>query len=187
MVMKSSTKFLLVAATGIILLTHFTLTGIYSFQGVPVSDRVRAVSNAYAIPFFHQNWKLFAPEMPNYDCFLWVRTKENVAWSAPFRISEKADCGYSSKITYMEFSIANALAIDLAANMFWENGQRNLSHVEQGLAYGRAVYFAERMCRRHLEIPADSLQVQLHFHFHERGHMNQQTVIEFSKTPLKKV
>jgi hypothetical protein len=87
----------------------------------------------------------------------------------------------------MEFSIANALAIDLAANMFWENGQRNLSHVEQGLAYGRAVYFAERMCRRHLEIPADSLQVQLHFHFHERGHMNQQTVIEFSKTPLKKV
>jgi Family of unknown function (DUF5819) len=185
--MKSSTKFLLVGAAGIILLTHFTLTGIYSFQSLPVPETVRTVSNSYAIPFFHQNWKLFAPEMPNYDCFLWVRTKENLAWSTPFRISEKADCGYSSKVTYMEFAIANSLASELAANMYWENGQRNLSKVEQSLSYGRAVYFAERMCRRHLEMQTDSIQVQLHFHFHERGKTNTQTVIEFSKTGLKKV
>jgi hypothetical protein len=184
--MKTSTKILLTLGTGIILLTHFTLTGIYTFQELPVSENVRAISNAYTIPFFHQNWKLFAPEMPNYDCFLWVRTKENSMWSAPFRMSERGNFGYSSKVTYMEFSIANALANELAANMYWENGKRNLTRVEQSLSFGRAVYFAERMCRRHLDLQADSLQIQLQFHFHERGQNSQQTTIEFSKIELKK-
>lgn len=184
--MKTSTKYILVIGTFFVLFIHFLFTSIYVFQEPRIPGILRGMSNSYVIPFFHQNWKLFAPEMADYDVHLYVRARENGTWGIPFRISEKGNYHKTSKVTYMEYSIANSLANELAANMYWENGERNLSKVEQSLNYGRAIYFAERMCRRHFQIETDSIQLQLNFHFHPREKNAQQVQIAFSKTQLKK-
>lgn len=49
---------------------HTLLLAAYTFPRSLVPERLRVIGQAYARPFFHQEWKLFAPDPPLCACEL---------------------------------------------------------------------------------------------------------------------
>ncbi len=58
------TAFTLLLIAGLV--THFSLTLIYCFRD-NMPYKANAVADRYMVPCFHQNWKLFAPDVPMYN------------------------------------------------------------------------------------------------------------------------
>jgi hypothetical protein len=58
------------------LVMHFALTTVYSFRD-NMPYRAYALADKYSVPCFHQNWKLFAPDLPKYTVQLEYRTVIN--------------------------------------------------------------------------------------------------------------
>jgi len=46
---------------------HFALTSIYSLGGSALPEKIQTTAYRYSVPFFHQNWKMFAPSVPEYS------------------------------------------------------------------------------------------------------------------------
>ena len=63
----------LMVAVGLVFTAHFALTTLYDLPSNPISVRYRALTNAYVLPLFSQNWSFFAPTPPNRDDFLIAR------------------------------------------------------------------------------------------------------------------
>lgn len=179
--MKKRTAVLVFFLSVVLLSAHFILTGIYSFQMLPVPWQLRSFSNTYSAPFFHQNWKLFAPVVPEYSQQLYVRYYYNDEWTEFQDVSEKFGFGATSKVEYMEQTTCSGLAYQLANNMYWVNGEQRLDRVQQSLDYGRAVYFCERMLRFKGNIHADSLQLQVHFKFDPINKPEETVDVEFPR------
>ncbi len=55
------------------LAVHFALTTIYCFRD-NMPYKAYALADKYSVPCFHQNWKLFAPDVPKYTVQLEYRT-----------------------------------------------------------------------------------------------------------------
>jgi hypothetical protein len=63
----------LIVAVGLVFAAHFALTTLYDLPHNPISARYRALTQAYVLPLFSQNWSFFAPTPPNRDDFLIAR------------------------------------------------------------------------------------------------------------------
>jgi len=148
------------------LIGHFVLTIIYSLQGAPVPPPVREISNRYAIPLFHQNWKLFAPQVPEYDNQLEYRFQSPEGWSEWADVSGSHGYSRGSKAEYMEQTLTGALAWQLANNLYARNQRLELERIVNSFDYFRALHFTRRMHARHaFETAPDSIQMRVRFRF----------------------
>jgi len=62
-----------IVAVGVVFVAHFTLAMLYDLPNNPISARYRALTYAYVLPLFSQNWSFFAPTPPSRDDFLIAR------------------------------------------------------------------------------------------------------------------
>ena len=120
----------IIAVLGIsFLVIHFALTSIYSMDFLVLPRSVRQVSQIYTVPFFHQNWSMFAPEVPEYDLQLQYRFPTNGVWSEWNETTESCGFEYRDRAEYLEQSICSGLAYQVAQNIYFENGVRKLDRI----------------------------------------------------------
>lgn len=145
---------------------HFAMTGIYSMDFAPVPRSVRAVSQAYAVPLFHQNWSMFAPEVPAYSLELEYRYDQNDVWSNWRGINSFMDLNNHPKVYYMEQSICSGLAAEVGRNMYFENGDRKFDVVVKSFDYSKAIFFVHQLHNRtQTERLSHQMQMRMMFHF----------------------
>jgi hypothetical protein len=148
------------------LFLHFGLTLIYNFQQLPVPGKIRNFSNAYCAPLFHQNWKLFAPDLPEYNVNLESRFYKNGQWLDWKDVSEGNGFAADGKMEYVEQSITSGLAYQVANNLYTANSRVQFDHIVESNEYHRAIYFAAELARRvAVEDVGDSIQLRLQFRF----------------------
>jgi hypothetical protein len=160
-------KHRIIAVVGIsFLVIHFALTSIYSMDFLVLPRSVRQVSQIYTVPFFHQNWSMFAPEVPEYDLQLQYRFPTNGTWSAWNETTESCGFEYRDRAEYLEQSICSGLAYQVAQNIYFENGIRKLDRIEDAFDYGKALNYAMKMHEHfYSKEIEDSLQIRLQFVF----------------------
>ncbi len=148
---------------------HFMLTGLYSFQALRVPIPVRTVANTYAAPLFHQNWKMFAPDIPEYDHQLEYRfsRKDSLQpWSEWHDVSSFNHFGSRSRIEYMEQSLTGGLSWQIANNFYQKNSVPQFDRVLTSFDYQRALFFTASLHERIQGHPIeDSLQLRIRYRF----------------------
>jgi len=145
---------------------HFALTTLYSFQPVPATEFMRYVSTRYSAPLFHQNWKLFAPSVPEYDCQLEYRFPENGKWSFWRDVSAGNGFSYNSRIETLEQSLTSSLAWQIANNLYSRNQRAQFDRIVSSFDYQRALFFTHTLHGRIQPAPIqDSIQVRVRFRF----------------------
>jgi Family of unknown function (DUF5819) len=160
-------------------LVHFGLTSVYNLQQAKVPDSLRQLSNAYSAPLFHQNWKLFAPHIPEYSVDLEFRIPEGADWSAWQDVSFGNGHTSHSKIEYMEQSMCTALAWQVANNLHQEAEGHEFDRITASFDYSRAIYFAHELYLRKTGIDLrDSMQLRLNFRFNPPMGMQEKSGID---------
>src|SRR5690349_17586122 len=86
----------------ILLAGHFAMVTLYSFRDDVANARLRNLADRYSIPAFHQNWKLFAPDLPAYNVELEYRWTDAGGWSAWKDVSESFGFDKTSRIETIE-------------------------------------------------------------------------------------
>lgn len=166
--MKNRPLLLLFAVVIFIMaVVHFALTSIYSLGQLPLPEKVQTVAYRYSVPFFHQNWKMFAPSVPEYSNQLEYRYKNNGQWTT--WLDATASHGFSehSRMEYVEQTINDGLSWQIANNMYVENKTRQLDRVMESFDFGRAVYYILEMSERDGSKSQmnDSIQLRIGFRF----------------------
>jgi len=155
-----------VMVLAVLFVMHFLLTSLYSFQKLRLPGTVRSVSTRYTVPFFHQNWKLFAPEVPAYDSQLEYRYSNTGSWSEWNDVSHSLGHGSHSKVEYIEQVLVGSLAWQIANNLYVEGTRARYDLIAQSFDYGRAVFFTQRLHELSWGEPIhDSLQLRVAFRF----------------------
>jgi Family of unknown function (DUF5819) len=145
---------------------HFLMTIIYSTDFFVLPRSVRAVSQAYTVPFFHQNWSMFAPDVPDHEYQLQYRYPENGQWSAWQEITESCGFDYRDRIEYVEQSLCSSLGADVARNLYFTEKIRHTDRIEEGTAYNKALFYVIKMHNTYRQpLLRDSIQIQLEFRF----------------------
>lgn len=164
---KLSKKLTYISWAGLVVLAfHFIMVGIYALDFVPLPAPVRSMSTSYTVPFFHQSWTMFAPEVPAYDVQLEFRVKANDHWKS--WQDATSTYGYDSRhrMEYIEQSICSGLSSVVANNLYYENGIQKLDAITKSFDYNKAVYFVYEMHERHVGSDIqDSLQLRLTYQF----------------------
>jgi len=143
---------------------HFLLTTVYATREVPVPETVREWSDAYSIPLFHQNWKLFAPGVPEYNVELRYRVLSRGEWSEFTDASNGNDV--HSVTETIEQSICTGLGWQVANNLYYDDIGQKFDRIVASGHYQRALFFiVRRLDSPGKQIPIDSLQMQLQFRF----------------------
>lgn len=167
---------------------HFALTTVYSFQYLPVPSGVREASQTYTVPFFHQNWKLFAPEVPAYDNQLEYRYAANGTWSAWSDVSGSLGYAPHGKIEYIEQVITGVLAWQIANNLYQRNQRMQFDRIVQSFDYRRALYFTKQLHEQTTgQTSGDSLQLRVKFRFTpppDKAYTFQSSYLEFPVYPF---
>lgn len=167
---------------------HFALTTVYSFQYLPVPAAVREASHTYTVPFFHQNWKLFAPEVPVHDNQLEYRYAANGAWTGWSDASGSLGYAPHGKIEYIEQVITGALAWQIANNLYQRNQRMQFDRIVQSFDYRRALYFTKQLHKQTTgHTPGDSLQLRVKFRFTpapDKAYTFQSSYLEFPVYPF---
>ena len=183
--MKKSTKYILAGSAFFLLTLHFSLSALYAFRLQYNSPLIEAVANKYGFPFFHQGYSLFVP-MAEFDDFIEVRYREGGKWTEFGEIGDRYEYTVDSKLRQFEEYTTASLNIQIANNLYWKDGVRQLERIEKSSDYGRAVYFCQRLERArrkltHSHTYIDSMQVRLVYHFHSLNGEKKNDVFEFSK------
>lgn len=153
----------------LMMIAHFSITGIYVLRQLPVPEVVRIWTDIYSAPLFHQNWKLFAPDVPEYNTELEFRNYKNGAWSNWSDVSLANGYAVPSPIETIEQSICTSLAWQVSHNFYTKDTRQQFDRIVASFDYGRAIYFAHALYERtHGEATGDSLQLRLAFRFHPK-------------------
>jgi hypothetical protein len=170
--------FLILAAAA-----HFTLTSVYSFYTVSVPSRLRGISSTYSVPLFHQNWKMFAPDVPEYDAQLEYRYPGAGGWSDWGDVSGSNGFGRRSRIEYMEQSLASSISWQIANNLYSRNARVQFDQIVSSFEYNRTIYFAAKLHEQSkAQALADSMQLRVKFRFTpamKAAHSYQMSYLEF--------
>lgn len=145
---------------------HFAFTLLYQ---LPVNESevpLKRIAYRYSVPFFHQTWKLFAPDVPEYDVQMHYSVHLTDGWSGWEDAAMSAGWGAGSVVETLEQSMASGLTWDVARNVYYRNDSVQFDRVMNGFAFGRSVYFLHGLCKRvpHLQ-NADSVRIQLQYRF----------------------
>ncbi len=151
-------------------LWHMLATVVYTTHW-PAQGALAQWSYQYMVPLFHQNWALFAPNIPEYDAQLIYRTSNNdtqAAWSE-WRDASGA-CGYDdfSKPEVIEQNILVQLNYELYSNYYSIDGVPRLDAMVKTAAYNKALYYAGRMHEK-CNGPWQGIQVAVVYRFPQKG------------------
>jgi Family of unknown function (DUF5819) len=149
----------------IAMVVHFSIVLCYSFRdNLPV--RITAKADRYCIPLFHQNWKLFAPDLPQYNLELEYRAARFGNWSDWNDASAHFNFQTTSRIETIEQGFNTSLGWQVMNNLYQKEGRTQFDRIVQSNAYASALYFVLKMEEiYHKQEKPDSVQLRLHFRF----------------------
>jgi Family of unknown function (DUF5819) len=164
--MKSRLRNIMVVGLMIWAIWHIVATLIYTTNW-PTKGVLASASYSYMVPLFHQNWSLFAPNIPEYDAQLIYRAwpvDSNATWSSWCDVSVAAGGDDFSKLEVIEQNILVQLNHQLYSNYYSVDGVPQFDAMTKTGAYNKALYFAGRLHER-LVGPWRSLQIAVVFRF----------------------
>lgn len=156
----------LFAVLGLWCVVHLIATVVYTLHW-PADGLLAQWSYRYMVPLFHQNWSLFAPNIPEYDAQLIYRSSANdslVDWTVWKDVSLACGYGDFSKMEVIEQNILVQLNHQLYTEYYSVNGEPQLDAMVKTAAYSKALYYAGRMHEKYTG-PWSSLQIAVVFRF----------------------
>jgi hypothetical protein len=170
-----------VLALIVALVVHFSITLIYVFRDdMPIA--LNQKTDRYMAPVFHQNWKLFAPDLPRYNCELEFRLAINNEWTDWKDASAFYGHGKSSPLETIEQNILTQLNWQLLNNLYSKNGERQFDRIVRSTAYTDAMFMVMKMHRNaNPDKREEMMQVRIRYQFTPSpGQQNAATeIIEF--------
>lgn len=161
---KSIHRFFVLALLSLLLI-HFTMTLIYTF-GAGASGKINHISQQYMVPMFHQNWKLFAPDLAKYNTDLQYRFANEKGWSNWLDVTEHFGFDKYSRIETVEQGFNSALNWQVVNNYYSLQGRPQFDRLVQSPAYSSALFMAMKMHKTFLPGERlDSVQIRLHYRF----------------------
>lgn len=148
------------------MLWHLLATLVYTAHR-PANGWLASAGYRYMVPLFHQNWSLFAPNIPEYDAQLIYRAlpvDSNAIWSTWCDVSVAAGGGDFSKLEVIEQNILVQLNHQLYSNYYSVDGVPQFDAMTRTGAYNKALYLAGRLHEKHVG-PWRSLQIAVVFRF----------------------
>lgn len=144
---------------------HFSFTLIYSFKPEG-PGKISHLAQRYMVPMFHQNWKLFAPDLAKYNTDLQYRFFNKKGWSNWLEVTEHFGFDKYSKIETVEQGFNSALNWQVVNNYYSLDGKPQFDRLVQSPAYSSALFMAMKMHKTFLPGEAlDSIQIRLHYRF----------------------
>ena len=163
--MSSRIKIYAIVGTSVLML-HFILTVIYATDFLVLPRSVRQVSQAYTVPFFHQNWSMFAPEIPEHENELEYRFAQKGNWSSWRDVTAVHGFEKGSEMEYIEQSISSSLTRQIANNLIVKDGQYDFSTIQNSFDYNKALYYCLLLHEKSTgEVLRDSIQMRSKFIF----------------------
>ena len=150
--MKSGWKSGVIGLVVFWMIVHLIATVCYTTH-CPSSGLIASMSHRYMVPLFHQNWSLFAPNIPEYDTQLIYRAipdDSSTTWTNWADVSAGAGHGEFSDMEVIEQNIMVQMNYQLYSNYYSVNGQPQLDAMIKTGAYNKALYFAGRMHEKHV-------------------------------------
>lgn len=161
---------------------HFILTGIYCFSKAPRTNVFTHLGEQYSVPMFHQNWSLFAPDVPKYDVQLEYRTAIKGSWKPWQDASQSNGFGSRSRIEYIEQNINTGLAWQVVNNLYQSNNSVQFDRIVASNSYRQALHLVAGLVERTFDSEPDSLQLRMNFRFtpaQDKAYTFQTTKLEF--------
>lgn len=171
-------------ALALVCLVHFFFITVYSFrENFP--RELTGLSDRYTIPLFHQNWKLFAPDLPRYNAELQYRIagQGQSGWSGWKDAS--SDFGYDehSRVETVEQGFVGQLGWQVMDNLYSKGGKKQFDRIVQSNAYASSLFMVLKLHQlQHPEFQLDSVQIRLEFRFtpaQEMAYNFQTSYLEF--------
>lgn len=161
---------------------HFVLITLYCFRD-DMPTRVNAYTDRYAIPAFHQNWKLFAPDLPRYNVELEYRYAKQAGWSEWRDASHSFGYSSASRMETIEQGFNTSLGWQVLNNFYSRDGRKQFDRIMQSTDYARSLFYVLKMHQIHVEkeLP-DSVQLRLNFRFTpppDKAYTFQTSTLEF--------
>ena len=163
-------------------LLHFLFITLYCFRD-DMPFQINAYTDRYAIPVFHQNWKLFAPDLPRYNVELEYRYAQTSGWS-DWR-DASASFGYqsNSRMETIEQGFNTSLGWQVLNNFYSRDGRKQFDRIVQSTDYARSLFYVLKMHQIHVEKKQpDSVQIRLNFRFTpppDKAYTFQTSTLEF--------
>lgn len=166
MILSKAKLVTLTAALGTAALgMHFAFTLIYTFPGVPVPPKAHALSYQYMVPMFHQGWKLFAPDISNYNLTVSRRCFTQGAWVDRGPIDQSLP---HSRLPYALAKITPPLTTalnDSVKGLYYVDQQARYDRVMTSGAYKSVIYYLLKEEVHHNGTAPDSIQLTLSYTF----------------------
>lgn len=166
LVLKPVHRYLMLLAVGVFI-HHFVVTLIYAVDELPVHASVREHANRYSVPFFHQGWKLFAPDVPEIHYEVRYAVSAGDEWH-PFRdVNELQGVSNHHRMAYTSQKLQMYLASELRRKLYFGDSAEieGLDDVAQTAAYHRMVYYISKRHERANGVEPDSMLVTFWVHF----------------------
>jgi hypothetical protein len=166
----------------LMLCVHFVFVVAYSFrdqlpnQATPLVDR-------YVVPMFHQNWKLFAPDLPKNDTQLEYRYYREGGWYDWVDITAECGHGRFSRMETIEQGFNTQLSWQIINNFYAKDGRAQFDRIIQSPSYASALFYTLKMHQLHIDpVQPDSIQIRSVFRFTpppDQAHSYQYSMLEF--------
>lgn len=162
---KRPTRIVIWAGTAA-LLVHFAMTLIYTVPGVPVPAKAHGLAYRYMVPMFHQGWKLFAPDVPDYQIDVLFRYRpKQAAWQDWQSIQDvHGDARMHYALAKMSGPLSTALN-DEEMGLYYVDSIPQFDRVETTGAYKAMVYYFIKEFQSRNQTPPDSLQLLFYYRF----------------------
>ncbi len=135
------------------------------------------------MPLFHQNWKLFAPDLPVYNAELHYRIAHSGSWSGWADVTTSFGYGTSSRMETIEQGFNTALAWQVMDNLYSKAGKKQYDRIVQSNAYASALFYLLKMQEIHQpDAQVDSVQLRLEYRFtppYDQAYTFQKSWLEF--------
>jgi len=161
---------------------HILMISIYSFrENMPFA--ATRISDRYAVPLFHQNWKLFAPDLPKYNAELEYKVSKNGSWTDWQDASHSFGYGVTSRVETIEQGFNTSLGWQVINNFYTRDNRKQYDRIVQSPAYASALFFVLKMYQLHVDpVSPDSIQLRMQFRFTpppKQAHNFQTSFLEF--------
>lgn len=149
-------------AAVVVIIHHFACTLVYSTPDLNWPRTARDYAERYSVPFFHQGWKLFAPDVPNLHYAVFYRFSEDGQWSVWEDTDEMPAVSRHHRIGYMSRKLQMYLASDMRKNLYTDSmGVLQYDRIVIAKPYYRMVYWVVRRHEILHGIRPDSVQLRM--------------------------
>ncbi len=129
------------------LFVHFAFTLVHTLPDQMPTYPLRGIARAYMVPFFHQGWALFAPDVPQQQFDLNYRylDKQEGSWSEWMPANDLQPLTSHPRATQMVEKMLMLVARDLGNNLTYNNNdQPQYELVTTAKPYFFTIYYAVR-------------------------------------------